>query len=280
MIKWPIYRSSSSRRCRSRWMWACGVSRCLTPWCAAVFLMVLGFFSVMARARALPAGVSQVVVAVADNWDSSKGRLQCYEKGRGKGGWRPIFDQPVPVLYGKGGLAWGRGVMGPPEPGWRVKKEGDKRAPAGVFAIGRIYGYAPALPEGSSRDYPYRQVTRWDAWVDDVKNPHYNRHVVVDPQRVPPWFQSQKMRHGDFAYKWLIEIRHNSDPPVPGAGSAIFFHIRRGPERRSAGCTTMREADLVHLIRWLKPGAKPHYVLLPSREFARLRPVWGFPPPP
>ena len=36
------------------------------------------------------------------------------------------------------------------------------------------------------------------------------------------------MRSGDFAYHWLIEIRHNSDPPVPGAGSAIFFHIRRG----------------------------------------------------
>ena len=57
------------------------------------------------------------------------------------------------------------------------------------------------------------------------------------------------MRSGDFAYRWLVEIRHNADPPVPGYGSAIFFHIRRGPSRPSAGCTTMAEKNLVELIR-------------------------------
>src|SRR3712207_9253115 len=76
----------------------------------------------------------------------------------------------------------------------------------------------------------------------------YNKHIVIpDPANPPPWFEKQKMRHGDFAYRWLVEIRHNSDPPVAGDGSAIFFHIRRGVTRPSVGCTTMAENDLVRV---------------------------------
>ena len=76
------------------------------------------------------------------------------------------------------------------------------------------------------------------------------------------------MRHNDFAYRWLIEVRHNSDPPVPGDGSAIFFHIRRGVTRPTAGCTTMAEEDLVRVIRWLKADRRPCYALLPVDEYS------------
>ena len=71
------------------------------------------------------------------------------------------------------------------------------------------------------------------------------------------------MRHDDFAYRWLIEVRHNSDPPVAGDGSAIFFHIRRGVTRPTAGCTTMAEDDLVRVMKWLRANRKPCYALLP-----------------
>src|SRR5438034_104609 len=83
----------------------------------------------------------------------------------------------------------------------------------------------------------------------------------------PDWNAKQKMRHNDFAYRWLVEIRHNSDPPVPGAGSAIFFHIRRGVDRPSAGCTTMAEPELVKLVSWLRASRRPCYVLLPAAEY-------------
>ncbi len=42
-----------------------------------------------------------------------------------------------PVLFGKDGLAWGRGVAGQDEPGLH-KVEKDKRAPAGIFKIGEV----------------------------------------------------------------------------------------------------------------------------------------------
>jgi L,D-peptidoglycan transpeptidase YkuD (ErfK/YbiS/YcfS/YnhG family) len=218
-------------------------------------------------------GVSQLIVSVAPTWDSNTGKLQRFERdGRG---WKAV-GSAVPVLYGKNGLVWGRGVLGTDEPG-RHKTERDGRAPAGVFRIGKIYTYDAALPKGA--DYPFHTVTKADAWIDDVNHPQYNQHVTVDPSNPPAWFEKQKMRHGDFAYRWLVEIRHNADPPVANGGSAIFFHIRRGPQRPSAGCTTMAEENLVELIRWLRAGKRPHYALLPKSEYLAKWEAWGLPSP-
>lgn len=215
----------------------------------------------------------QLIVSVGKTWDSPNGKMQRFERSGRE--WKPI-GAPVPVLFGRQGMAWGRGVLGTSEPG-RRKAEKDWRAPAGVFRIGKIYTYDKALPNGS--DFPFHTVTTADAWIDDVNHPQYNQHVVVDPKNPPPWFQKQRMRHGDFAYRWLIEIRHNSDPPVSGAGSAIFFHIRRGTQRPSAGCTTMAENDLVTVIRWLRAAEKPHYALLPKAEYLEKWQKWALPSP-
>lgn len=218
-------------------------------------------------------GVKQLVMSIAPTWSATTGRLQLFE--RQGGGW--VASGPAwPVLYGKNGLVWGRGVLGSGEPGAH-KQERDGRAPCGVFGIGKIYTYDSALPAGAK--YPFRTVGEGDAWVDDVNSPDYNRHLTVDPANPPPWFAKQKMRHGDFAYRWLVEIRHNSDPPAPGAGSAIFFHIRRGPTRPSAGCTTMVEGDLVNLMRWLRADQRPHYALLPRAEYEAKWKAWGLPSP-
>ena len=247
-------------------------------WVASVALAATLFSSaasaqgLVRRAKpALGSDVGQLVVSVADSWDSTRGKLQCFQRER-SGEWRPVLAKPVAVLYGRNGLAWGRGVL--TGDGGRVKREGDGRAPAGVFRIGKVYGDPSALPAGVR--YPYHQVTKWDAWVDDPKNPYYNRHVRIDPSKgVPPWFERERMRLGDPAYHWLIEVRHNADPPKPGSGSAIFMHTRRGVDRPSAGCTTMARSNLEAIIRFLRGAAKPHYVLLPRAEYEARRVAWG-----
>ncbi len=230
----------------------------------------------------LPVEVQQLVVGIAQDWDASRGFAQRFERGVGGGdgggreGWRAV-GKPWPVLFGKNGLAWGRGVRGEGEPGLQ-KVEKDRRAPAGVFALGTVYTYDRELPAGA--DYPFHTVTAADAWVDDPALPEYNRHVrVEDLAKAPPWFEKQRMRHGDFAYRWLVEIRHNADPPKSGAGSAIFFHLRRGVDRPSAGCTVMGEEDLVRMIRWLRAGKRPHYALLERGEYLAKWRGWGLPRP-
>ncbi len=239
-----------------------------------IYLALL-LVSSSAPGAGVPAGCEQLIVSIAPDWDSFTGRLQRFERRRG-GPWRPV-GPAVPVLYGSKGLAWGTGIAGQDEAGPR-KVERDKRAPAGLFAIGRIFTYDSALPEGA--DFPFHQVTTRDAWVDDPAHPRYNQFLQIDdPSNPPPWFEKQKMRHNDFAYRWLIEVRHNSDPPVAGAGSAIFFHIRRGVKRPTAGCTTMKESDLVSLIRWLRAPKNPVYALLPAGEYRRKWQAWDLPPP-
>jgi len=223
-------------------------------------------------AHAIDGSVKQLIVSVAPTWDSSTGKLQLFERD-GKG-WRAV-SAPMRVLYGKNGLAWGRGLL--QGEGGLQKVERDKRAPAGVFAIGKIYTYDTALPEGAN--YPFHTITERDAWIDDPALPEYNKHVVIDPKNPPPWFEKQKMRLNDPPHRWLVEIRHNADPPVSGAGSAIFFHIQRGPDRSSAGCTVMPQSSIVQIIRWLRASANPQYVLLPAEEYRARWKAWGLPSP-
>jgi L,D-peptidoglycan transpeptidase YkuD (ErfK/YbiS/YcfS/YnhG family) len=224
-------------------------------------------------ANRLESSVRQLIIGIAPGWNSMTGEMALLQKNGDS--WTKATP-PIKVLFGKNGLAWGRGEIvglgGGPE-----KVERDNRAPAGVFKIGTIYTYDQNLPPGA--DYPFHTVTAADAWVDDLNNPDYNQHVVIDPRDPPPWYNKAKMRLGDFAYRWLIEIRHNSDPPVPGYGSAIFFHIRRGPTRPSAGCTTMAEPDLVTLVKWLRAADQPHYICLPKAEYLAHWQAWGLPDP-
>jgi len=227
-----------------------------------------------ACADGVPPECTQLIVGIAPTWDSRQGDLRFFERQRG-GDWKPVAG-PFHVLFGKNGVAWGDGLAGTNESGLR-KKERDGRAPAGVFKIGKIYTYDAQLPPGA--DYPFHQVTTNDAWIDDVTSSDYNRFVTIDDSRYPPpWFAKQKMRHNDFAYRWLVEIRHNSDPPVPGHGSAIFFHIRRGVDRPTTGCSTMAENDLVKLITWLRAPRDPCYALLPASEYKKKWKLWNLPP--
>jgi L,D-peptidoglycan transpeptidase YkuD (ErfK/YbiS/YcfS/YnhG family) len=228
-----------------------------------------------AHADGVPNDCTQLLVAVASNWNSMHAQMQQFERTGAGGRWSKVGPS-FPVLLGKNGSAWGSGLAGQSEPGLH-KKEKDGRAPAGVFRIGKIYTYDAQLPAGS--DYPFHQVTTADAWVDDINSPDYNRFVTIDNSAPPPWFEKQKMRHNDFAYRWLVEIRHNSDPPVPGHGSAIFFHIRRGINRPTAGCTTMAEGNLVNVIRWLRAARHPCYALLPRNEYQSRAKSWDLPDP-
>lgn len=234
------------------------------------------FFLIPQIAAQIPENTRQVITARAEGWGAHRAKLQAWQRESSRAPWQPVFRTEIPVLLGRSGLAWGRGVFQPPRNGIPMKVEKDWRAPAGIFQLGSLFGYAAKPPAGVR--WPYIQVGPWDAYVDDPASPFYNQHVRVDPRAVPPWFEKQRMRLGDAAYKWMLEIRHNQGPGrVAGGGSAIFFHVRRGPDKPSAGCTTMALGDLESLLRWLDARALPHYVLLPEADYQALRGPWRLP---
>jgi L,D-peptidoglycan transpeptidase YkuD (ErfK/YbiS/YcfS/YnhG family) len=247
----------------------------------AFCLLFLSFSSASFIGRAatgegLGLDAGQMIVCLAPQSNSSGGTLQLFSRDS-SGNWR-ADDQPWPVLFGRGGLAWGRG-LNPPQPGPQ-KKEGDHRNPAGLFALGDVLGYAPALPDGA-QGWPYHQVTARDAWIDDptLGLPYNHLYTLPPDAPTPAWWEKEKLHLGDSAYQWLVLIEHNYTDPVPGAGNEIFFHVRRGDHYRTAGCTTMKLEDLEKLIKWLRPGSRAMMVELTRADYARFWQTWHLPPP-
>lgn len=222
----------------------------------------------------LAAATTQVVVGLADDWGSTSVRLQRYERKEG-GPWRPA-GQPWQGRLGGAGLVWGRG-LNPAPVGAALKVEGDKRAPAGVFALGTACGYDREIVRHPEQ--AYFQVTTRDLWIEDAASPHYNTRLRLEREPRTAWEKKAQMRQGDYAHSLKLFIRHNAPPRVvPGGGSSIFFHIwRAGGTKASIGCTTMHEAKLREFIAWLDPRRLPVYVLLPRAEYEARRAGWGLP---
>jgi L,D-peptidoglycan transpeptidase YkuD (ErfK/YbiS/YcfS/YnhG family) len=221
----------------------------------------------------LPAASSQCIVGVAETWNSSHATLRLYQKSGGR--WVPDGD-PWQARLGKNGLAWGRGIHPNPK-GASTKKEGDLRAPAGVFTLGGVWGYASSIRKHPK--LPYRKVTSRDLWVEDPASAHYNHNVILDDEPATAWEKKQQMKQTDPVHSLKLFIAHNAPPTVvPNEGSSIFFHIwRDGGGRPTAGCTTMDEAKLKALIAKIDPTRRPLYILLPKNEYDSYRKAWKLP---
>jgi L,D-peptidoglycan transpeptidase YkuD (ErfK/YbiS/YcfS/YnhG family) len=225
---------------------------------------------------------TQLIVVTTPEWNSVEGRLQRFERATVQEAWRPVGD-PIPIVVGKNGLAWGIGVIPTEarvadEP---VKSEGDGKSPAGVFALGTAFGYASQPLPGTK--LPYLPLTPSIECVDDVDSKYYNR--VLDRSSVAPdWNSSEHMRNAGESYRWGIVVDHNgtvagagSKPPVPGGGSCVFLHIWHSHDQGTTGCTAMEQANVETMLTWLDPARKPLLVQLPQSAYARLIQRWRLP---
>jgi len=217
----------------------------------------------------------QLVVVTTRGWDDVPGVLRRYERKGTRGAWAQV-GKDVPVAVGRNGLGWGAGLVETGAAAGPQKKEGDGKAPAGVFALGAAFGFAPA-PAGRLR-VPYVPLTPSVECVDDTASRKYN--LIVDRLTAGDvdWNSSERMRSVE-GYRWGLVVNHNAAPTVAGRGSCIFLHVWAGPRMGTAGCTAMGEEKLTELLRWLDPKRRPLLVQLPEAEYARLRGAWGLPAP-
>lgn len=222
-------------------------------------------------------GARQLLVVTTEGWDTVPGTLLRFERAAPGAAWSPVGG-PVAVVVGRSGMGWGRGLhAATPAAGEPVKREGDGRAPAGVFRIGSAFGYATASSMRWIR-MPYIHSTDTFRCVDDVKSAYYNQ--VVDSAGVrKDWSGTvERMRLADGQYRLGAIVEHNwGDQTRPGDGSCIFLHVWKGPGQGTAGCTAMTEASMEGVLRWLDPAAAPVLVQLPRAEYAARRLGWGLP---
>jgi len=211
----------------------------------------------------LQAQTKQVLVVTTKNWSTPTGTLQRYELD--DTGWQKVGDQ-IEIKLGRNGLGWGIGLHEVPKDAQFIKKEGDGKAPAGIFKLKQAFGYAHFDIE-----YPYEVYKETDHCVDDVNSRYYNK--IVDSTKVNSDYTSKEnMKFPKNYYKYGIVVDHNhidEEGAIKGAGSCIFIHIKDIP---TAGCTVMHEDQIQTVLRWLDPKAEP--LLIQGTEEV-VEKLWG-----
>ncbi|RLA66423.1 MAG: hypothetical protein DRQ78_04255 [Epsilonproteobacteria bacterium] len=190
----------------------------------------------------------QLLVVTTQNWSTPNGTLQRYEKTAYE--WQKV-GKAIDIKLGRNGLGWGIGLHSIPKGAKYIKKEGDGKAPAGIFSLKQAFGYDPFKV-----NYPYEVYKSTDHCVDDVNSKLYNK--IVKSQKITQDYKSfEHMKFEKDYYKYGIVVNHNyidEKGAKKGAGSCIFMHIKKIP---TAGCTVMSENEIKEIIKWLKVKNKP-----------------------
>ena len=191
------------------------------------------------------ADATRLVLVKAETMDEERASLELLVREKAGRAWRRI-GQPREALIGRGGMAWGHTFRNYRRNGEPVKREGDKRTPAGFFRIGASFGFAPSSREG-------HVVLKRDetVCVDDARSPHYN--TVKSRAEIGPDVSGENMRNYA-VYRHGLFVDYPSSREEK-AGSCIFLHLKSKSGRGTLGCIAMSEMDLLGLQQFAEPGA-------------------------
>src|ERR1700687_2566904 len=137
---------------------------------AALLAFVLLIAPHAALAQSCPEPLDQarrLVLVTADTLTGSTASVQRFERAAANA---PLRQKrgPVTVLIGRNGVGWAHAFRAFARNGEPVKIEGDKRAPAGFYKIGRSFGFAASQRPG------YLRIGDGMVCVDDPSSPAYN----------------------------------------------------------------------------------------------------------
>lgn len=182
-------------------------------------------------------GARQVLVVSAPSTSSTTATFQAFQLVGAC--WQSVTG-PVAADLGYGGLS-------------ASKSEGDGTTPIGYFHIAnQLYGNGPPL--GGAE--PYHELVCGDWWDEDPTSPTYNTFVNVACGTTPPFGGgSEALWQETTAYQHFAVIEYNTNPIVPGAGSAIFLHDSAGGS--TAGCVSIDPSTLDRVLAWLDPSQSP-----------------------
>jgi len=219
------------------------------------FLITLSFSTFLFSSQ-------QILLVVADDFNSSKAKLSCIEGEQ-------IVCEDIDVNLGKSGLAWGIGIKDIPhassEP---IKYEGDKRAPAGIFSLTESFGYRAT----TDTKLPYLYADRNLICVDDSHSPFYNQIIEANGNEK----SFEYMRRKDGQYKIGVVVAHNPDA-IAQRGSCIFLHIQKSKDHPTVGCTSMQEKDLQKIVKWLDKSKNPIMIQIPKKYLHEVTKLYSLP---
>jgi L,D-peptidoglycan transpeptidase YkuD (ErfK/YbiS/YcfS/YnhG family) len=111
--------------------------------------------------------------------------------------------------------------------------------------------YRPDRGAAPPSRLPARAIDRAEGWCDDPGDPAYNRPVAL-----PHGARAEALWRADAIYDLVVPLGYNDDPPVPGAGSAIFLHLARPDYAPTEGCVALARADLLIVLAEADMGSR------------------------
>ena len=204
-----------------------------------------------------------MIVVVTKSWSSPTGKLYRFEKVGNS--WKRA-GSPISVVVGKRGFGVGLGLSDTKKLRGAFKKEGDKKAPAGVFKIPFIFG-----KKNLGFKYPFYRMRKSHICVDDTRSRYYNQIIDTNRAKTEDYrsFEHMVLRSGLYDYGLFIAHNPNS---VRGRGSCIFMHIRKPNGSATVGCTAMSRSNLIQVLKWLDKRKYPLLIQAPRSEIKKLLP--------
>ncbi len=241
-----------------------------------LFFLWLWAFAPPASTDKLPLDPQQLVVVRTADWNAVVGTLETYQWNATRKQWESALPA-LPIVVGQKGLAWGWGLHDPALQQLPLKREGDRKAPAGVFRIETAYAYERDANMAACL-MPVTVVKKSTLCVDDATSKYYNQIIGRDTIARQDWQSAEQMRRPDVLYKYGLVVGYNTGPATQtGKGSCIFMHIWSGADKGTMGCTAMTEANLLRLMQWLNPKKQPVLVQAPRDAYQKLAERYGLP---
>lgn len=122
------------------------------------------------------------------------------------------------------------------------KVESDGASPVGVWKVKRVFWRADKFDRPKTA-LPATPLHPDDGWCDDPDDPLYNCAV-----KRPYPASHEVMWRDDHVYDIVVQLDHNTDPVVPGKGSAIFIHVARTDFADTEGCIALTLDDLKQVL--------------------------------
>lgn len=212
----------------------------------------------------------QVVVVTGNGRTSSYATLRTYQKNS-NGSWSQKFAG-MPARNGYAGWEWASR---------RVQNTGT--TPMGTFRITTAFG----LKANPGTRVKYIHADSDDYWVGDNRDPKTYNLFQSKASGTRTWRKGESERLAAYPtqYEYAAVINFNrplgstiswdtahgqyvtSQPKNVKLGSAIFLHINGAGS--TAGCVSLRRADLIAVLKWLDPAMTPRIVMAPLADIGR-----------
>ncbi len=227
----------------------------------AVLSLIFLIAPQLAQAQSCPeplASARRLVLVTADTLKSTTASVERFERASPNAPWQ-VAGGPATALVGYRGVAWAHAFRKFARADEPVKVEGDKRAPAGFYKIGRNFGAA------ASQVPNYTRIVEGTICVDDLASPAYN--TITSRAIVGAKVHGENLWHvPEYARGLLVD--YPSDRKAR-AGSCIFVHLQLSGKAGTNGCVALREPQLEALQDFSREGAV--LAILPRQALVRFK---------